>query len=686
MEEHPKLDVEKAQYIQAVISGFDEYTTDDHGQTIGSDRKITTVDIYNLLKEMKYSIDPSMISYMVERIESHMNDTHNPHHTGWDDLSTDIISVLRKEYIKHYGDVSLSHFIDLLFQYVEIATDDEALSGASETKAISVGSFKRLLHDHDTSIYAHRELIEPLFGGDPIEFPNTIFVDPILNNTKIGMYVRHDTPITYVSKRGYIATMQPHVLESDYSLGYPTFFVSEERTNYVEESESKNNDLLSVFGGATVKEFTDRFIYNEPKKFYGHITESSSENWSGAQLQFNQRSAKPYTCSVFVKGINTNSCAITLESLIGDQTVLKYASGVVNLATGAVNKTKHTSYGEIVPCEISTVKLSNGVMRIGICISAFDVAEKYRFKVSFCNEETHDMHVTPNGRELYVSGWQVEEGYGMTQYIPTHGAVETRGAVSIDVVADKNNINPSAGMLGVSGLNASPYMDTNKRTLVALSRKNYHLRYIDPEDVGDPQLMTHVAYTESEYDVDIDSDYGDLVDGPKIDSDQGTYLEAITTQVHEVYPQKELNLTTDLSEGSTISIDMQSTLNGRVCTCRCSDNAGSTMDTYDYPQPSSSMMGYSVGYGDHKDHYLKYHACGQRGEEREKPYKKMILQSPNILHVGHNGYGDSVFNGYIKNCIYYPNNGTLENIIFLSAGEDEPSATYTHVYLTEDSE
>jgi len=134
---------------------------------------VTVEDILSILKSIFEVTDPWQIKVL--DLYNHVVNQYNPHQLTIDQIPTKIIEVLYNRWRSVGYDGEINEFIEILFNYLEYATLEEALEGTLEDKILTVALLKAVVDQHDTDPDAHTEIFSNLFVGDPTNIPTPIF-------------------------------------------------------------------------------------------------------------------------------------------------------------------------------------------------------------------------------------------------------------------------------------------------------------------------------------------------------------------------------------------------------------------------------------------------------------------------------------------------------------------------------
>lgn len=146
----------------ATLSGWHNISTNNHTRVNG----VTVQDILSILSAIRSN--KTFIAWIeaYEEAYAHIIDQNNPHEVTIDQLKTKVIQVIYETWLSEGYQGSLQDFIDLLFQYIEIADDTKMQEGLSEVAVPSVAVFKHAIDRHNENLDAHENIINPLLLGD----------------------------------------------------------------------------------------------------------------------------------------------------------------------------------------------------------------------------------------------------------------------------------------------------------------------------------------------------------------------------------------------------------------------------------------------------------------------------------------------------------------------------------------
>lgn len=450
--------------VKAVVTGFGRYDT-GAGNEYEAGTKITIHEVYDLLKQIRALIDPEFIGKLYSNFDIHTRDENNPHRVTWDQLDTTVLHELYKAWLAEGNEGELEHFVDILFQWVQIADLEETLEGTSKTKITSVYGVAKSIELHNESTEVHRELIEGLFGGDPIHTPNTLLVDPIMNNHTDGVVSTREGETTFVNSRGFIeTTSDPR--PTDYSIGVPCFSIWEERSNRIPVSEGLSSMTLTQ--GVSATETQQEFIREEMHGVPVLTTSGGSGSLQGVFREFSCGGIG--TFSAFIKKLTCRYVYVALKGFLAGEKTAEVGYWV-DLHSGHTEEMNYSDTQQVVPFESTTIALANGTYRCGICADLSASADTVQAGVFFVDGFTMEPLNVPDGNSIIIDGFSYESGEGMSPYIATSGDVGVRSASHHHMELNRENTNGDCGMIGYAGFSASMFV-RGMNTFFSMFRKD----------------------------------------------------------------------------------------------------------------------------------------------------------------------------------------------------------------------
>ena len=156
--------------ISGVLSGWDSYSTNTENAAAGPvPKKYTLTEILELIRDLKSKIDPERIEQLFLNMEDHIHDSQNPHIETLQSLGTSVLQELYAEWLARGHIGTLEEFVSVLFQYIQIANDEESLAGVSTTKIISVRGSKLIYEAHIADPDAHYHMFRAMLPGTPMD-------------------------------------------------------------------------------------------------------------------------------------------------------------------------------------------------------------------------------------------------------------------------------------------------------------------------------------------------------------------------------------------------------------------------------------------------------------------------------------------------------------------------------------
>jgi hypothetical protein len=158
--------------ISGVISGFDQYKTgQDAPDQSQSPHNYTLTDFYNALRDLLKLLDKIQLERIESLINSHIYNYKNPHKDTLESLGINILNELYKIWLTTnpvVPELTYEFFLKVLFQYVEVASIDEAVTNRYPHKLISVLDLIAIINQHNEDPNAHANLVTRLVPGQPI--------------------------------------------------------------------------------------------------------------------------------------------------------------------------------------------------------------------------------------------------------------------------------------------------------------------------------------------------------------------------------------------------------------------------------------------------------------------------------------------------------------------------------------
>lgn len=437
--------------LSSVVSGFGKYETTGVEHKIDLDTKITKQDIYNLLVLIKETLDPEIIYDLYNELTAHVNNFQNPHHVTWDDLDTDVLTELYRAWLDRGNSGEFLDFVSILFQFIQVASLEETLEGKSKTKLTSVYDVAKSIELHNESENSHEVLVESLFGGEPFTCLNTLFVDPFLNNESDGVICSHSSPITFVDQNGYLKDMPVNVLESDYSLGFPSFPIFGPDKNLITHSETDND--MEFFGDCHMANGQTKLMYKglRSAKFVLEETNSSGKDSLLHGVKHRLENVNGFVnFSFFAKKKSSKYIYVALDGYMNE--VLIHENGAfINLESGDILEKKFKRKGANTDFEVVSVTLANNTFRIGAGACVSEGCNRVEGKIFLVDDSTMRVDHVANGNSVFVSGFQMTDKPYMSPYIKTTGSVKSRSPMNLHMLLNDDNRNPSQGSFGIAG-------------------------------------------------------------------------------------------------------------------------------------------------------------------------------------------------------------------------------------------
>ena len=89
--------------VTASVTGFSEYST--RGITVATSPRpvVSPADILSQIRELRKTLSQDYIAKAISKLDNHIADTNNPHHTQLKDFSDHVIDVLYNYYVANGG-------------------------------------------------------------------------------------------------------------------------------------------------------------------------------------------------------------------------------------------------------------------------------------------------------------------------------------------------------------------------------------------------------------------------------------------------------------------------------------------------------------------------------------------------------------------------------------------------------
>lgn len=249
--------------LDSSVYGFDSYTTDKTpSESPQAKISVTPSDVLAKLHRLRNHLNSHSIGAFIEKVEAHIDDMNNPHHTDLEDFTEEVIDVLYKGYVEAGGKASKPQYVEYLFAKIRIATDEE-LETMSSTLLVSVAAARKFFARHERDLEAHKHIVQEAYPGDAvlIEPQYAVYSYVGVDQTKITGEVSQ--AITYVDVDGVLKVASDKELPIDYWNGIPCIPCFGDRTN---EIANANDFTVAVGDNVTIELATDKKAPNTRDK------------------------------------------------------------------------------------------------------------------------------------------------------------------------------------------------------------------------------------------------------------------------------------------------------------------------------------------------------------------------------------------------------------------------------------
>jgi len=230
--------------VSGVLSGWDEFNTNTEASAAGAiPKKYTLTEILALIRDIKSKIDPEQIERLFLNMEDHIHDNQNPHQIDLDALDTSVLNELYLEWINRGHVGTLEEFVEVLFQYVHIANDEESLAGVSTTKIISVRGSKLIYDEHIADPDAHYHMFRAMLPGTPMDVQPIFSAQAFLGD--------HDV---YALRRIWVELIETNTTFVDWTDTLPDDYLVTgiDQNNYVVEHMDGMHVVALIAGSLSV--------------------------------------------------------------------------------------------------------------------------------------------------------------------------------------------------------------------------------------------------------------------------------------------------------------------------------------------------------------------------------------------------------------------------------------------------
>ena len=261
------------------------------------------------------------------------------------------------------------------------------------------------------------------------------------NVTDNGIYtpaigdVARDTTATYVAQDGTIKTAQPNVARVDYTNGVAELLLEPESTNLIPYSEKFNSSKWLSQGG-TISDGGSLDGYNSVIKY---VSDEGSNFQQIYSLGSQQAPIGAYSQSTMFKAVGFSYLWIKNDLL--DSAFLCY---------DLINKTIISQDSNYDSANIKFTEKPNGWIKLEISFTSLKVTDLILPQL-YVSASSSSPFENVNSATIYETMAQVEQLTYPTSYIPTNGAIATRGADSMTNFGSEQIIDSESGILFFEG-------------------------------------------------------------------------------------------------------------------------------------------------------------------------------------------------------------------------------------------
>jgi hypothetical protein len=511
--------------ISGIVTGFDQYRTSaDAPDQAQSPHEYTLIDFYNALRKLLQLLDKIQLERIENLINAHIYNYTNPHKDTLESLGIDILNELFKIWLSTHpttDEISFEFFIKLLFQYVEVASVEEALTNKYPNKLISVLDLLKIIEQHNNDPNAHANLMERLIPGEPVgscpivawhsfyALPRTKVIPAPYNTTQIRnilnerytavihdpnqFYIQSDgkayklkntdLPIEWIDHNPYFSLWRA---SSNVSVdGYNLIDYSEDFTKWALGSQDgimekvTHQSISSVFNayieGAIIDPSDPVYAYYIGEK----KTPTTSLHGVTTTSSYQVEAGSVYTFSIFVKSASYSKQAFYIK-FTHDQLDNTYRFAHYDL-----NPLAHQTYQ--IHEDISNIKMHAYILPMAHnwcrCVLSMKFPSAGNIRVS-CgpldnyggnleySNNTEGGHTVNNvlygggSNGIYICGAQLERNTSASPYMKTKGTAYKRSCSSSIIIPfnSQNKMSFSQGTFFVSYLNYNILQDNRFNT------------------------------------------------------------------------------------------------------------------------------------------------------------------------------------------------------------------------------
>lgn len=486
--------------VTASISGFKEYSTTRSAVPERPVPVLTPDELLLQIRTIQSVLNQQSVEKALKRLQDHIADENNPHHTDLDVFKNEISDVLYLEYQRLGGTGSKEFYLNCLFRVLRVATIEEMKDVANENLLVSIKGARDFIKQHESDPNAHADMFATIFPGDaPTYDPSfacyasigisNYFVDTVVieseedteadNSADICSYVGSDFRVHFCSYKEYDGI--------DYSLGTGTYACFGRRTNTIKNSNdfeslsklavtvNKTKDILNPAEGKGDVVVVRTGIDPADTLHAVYIPDMTIDNTS------------EYTYSVYAKAENCRYLAITWKDMLETDIEVKAIYDLEQGATMVV--TDMTRYRS------NIVALADGWYRCEFTLY-HKIGQETDLNMVFFRQKDSDWSLRFKGENEicgYLWGMQMERGSCASPYIYTSGKERTRRAISYVIPLDAEWWEPSSSTLHIEWYNVGKYGTIShiRPVLTLADEAGYDVLTVDSRTDGSIELLRY---------------------------------------------------------------------------------------------------------------------------------------------------------------------------------------------------
>ena len=420
------------------ISGWNVITTDDNstGKTPLSDHDYTVVDLEIMLRGLKKMFNPKYLEKIENLINKHIQDKNNPHNTDLSKLHTDVLQELYKLWLSEGYAGTRDEFLKILFQYVQIASVEEALKGESYDKITSVKDVFEMVKKHDEDEDVHEELIKTICPGERLDFDPTFGVKAYIGFPYWGYEIKRDSKSWIINNSGFLEEIEKDEIKMDYILGRASIPVFDKYENLIENSEEFDNKKYYNTENCNVVKMENYTGIRKDEISVYTIQEKENNESVIHSLNYTKEilteDDKYYTISLFVRPYGRDSVGIKVnEDAIGS---------IYNFIHFNLKENKIIYHEALENISGKIYPLYNGWYRISMTFRAVDGNVSINPKIYSLDIYDGDyIHSGKEGLGLAIFGLMISKSSKVTPYIPTENGVVSVAPTYLKFEINKDN-------------------------------------------------------------------------------------------------------------------------------------------------------------------------------------------------------------------------------------------------------